>query len=100
MVKGAILHTHADLKWVDAKQGTVVVDGTDLAILGEATLARWRRARIGLVFQFLNLLDSLAVAENVPLPAQLADVRPRAAAQSVQELPLWWHDNKPTGRTW
>jgi putative ABC transport system ATP-binding protein len=67
-------------------RGTVVVDGTDLVTLGEGALARWRRTRIGLVFQFFNLLDSLTVAENVLLPAQLAGVRPRLAGQRAQEL--------------
>ena len=34
--------------------GTVVVDGVDLATLGEAALARFRRRRIGFVFQFFT----------------------------------------------
>jgi putative ABC transport system ATP-binding protein len=66
--------------------GTVVVDGVDLATLGEAALARFRRRRIGFVFQFFNLLGSLTVAGNIAIPAQLAGVKPRIAAQRVQEL--------------
>ncbi len=66
--------------------GTVVVDGVDLGALGEAALARFRRRRVGFVFQFFNLLGSLTVAGNVRIPAQLAGVKPRVAAQRVQEL--------------
>jgi putative ABC transport system ATP-binding protein len=66
--------------------GTVVVDGVDLATLGEAALARFRRRRVGFVFQFFNLLGSLTVAGNIRVPAQLAGVKPRVAAQRVREL--------------
>jgi putative ABC transport system ATP-binding protein len=66
--------------------GTVVVDGVDLATLGEAALARFRRRRVGFVFQFFNLLGSLTVAGNIGIPAQLAGVKPRIAAQRVQKL--------------
>src|SRR4029453_1901874 len=41
--------------------GTVTVDGIRVDELGEAAAARYRRARIGLVFQFFNLLDDLTV---------------------------------------
>src|SRR3979411_2075304 len=51
--------------------GSVTVDGTDLASLGEAGLARFRRDRIGFVFQFFHLLPNLTVLENVLIPAQL-----------------------------
>jgi putative ABC transport system ATP-binding protein len=61
-------------------EGTVTVDGLRLDGLGEAELARYRRERIGMVFQFFNLLDDLTVADNVLLPAQLAG-RPRALAR-------------------
>jgi putative ABC transport system ATP-binding protein len=51
--------------------GSVTVAGTDLASLGEAGLARFRRDRIGFVFQFFHLLPNLTVLENVLIPAQL-----------------------------
>src|SRR6266853_2621618 len=51
--------------------GSVTVAGTDLGRLGEAGLARFRRDRIGFVFQFFHLLPSLTVLENVLIPAQL-----------------------------
>src|SRR5438132_10066218 len=51
--------------------GTITVGGTDLAKLGEAGLARFRRDNIGFVFQFINLLPNLTSLENVLIPAQL-----------------------------
>ena len=61
-------------------EGTVAVGGLRLDGLGEAALAKYRRERIGMVFQFFNLLDDLTVEDNVLLPAQLAG-RPRALAR-------------------
>ncbi len=66
--------------------GTVTVAGQRVDRMSETALARFRRTRIGMIFQFFNLLDDLTVADNVLLPAQLAG-RSRAAARArVQEL--------------
>ena len=51
--------------------GSVTVTGTDLGSLGESGLARFRRDRIGFVFQFFHLLPNLTALENVLIPAQL-----------------------------
>jgi putative ABC transport system ATP-binding protein len=66
--------------------GTVTVDGLRIDRLGEHALARYRRARIGIVFQFFNLLDDLTVADNVLLPAQLAGMSRKKAAVRTAEL--------------
>ncbi|MGC4746803.1 ABC transporter ATP-binding protein [Micromonospora sp. DT201] len=66
--------------------GTVTVDGVRVDQLGEAASARYRRARIGLVFQFFNLLDDLTVADNVMLPAQLAGMGRGTAQRRATEL--------------
>ncbi|WP_425246019.1 ABC transporter ATP-binding protein [Streptomyces sp. NEAU-NA10] len=60
--------------------GSVTVDGLRVDGLSETASARYRRARIGMVFQFFNLLDDLTVGDNVLLPAQLAGT-PRAEAR-------------------
>ncbi len=51
--------------------GTVSVEGTDLAPLGNAGRARMRRTSIGYVFQDFNLIPALTAAENVSLPREL-----------------------------
>ncbi|MFF4502755.1 ABC transporter ATP-binding protein [Streptomyces sp. NPDC001401] len=60
--------------------GGVTVDGVRVDRLSEAGSARYRRAKVGMVFQFFNLLDDLTVTDNVLLPAQLAGL-PRAEAR-------------------
>ncbi|MGW2253096.1 ABC transporter ATP-binding protein [Kitasatospora sp. NPDC001660] len=67
-------------------EGGVVVDGVAVHELGEAALAEYRRTRIGMVFQFFNLLDDLNVEDNVLLPAQLAGMRREKARVRAGEL--------------
>ena len=50
--------------------GSVTVDSMRVDGMTEAASARYRRAKVGLVFQFFNLLDDLTVKDNVLLPAQ------------------------------
>lgn len=52
--------------------GAVRVFGTDLAVLSDAKLARFRNERVGFVFQSFNLLEHLSCEENVALPAYFA----------------------------
>jgi putative ABC transport system ATP-binding protein len=66
--------------------GTVEVDGTDVTRMGEAALARFRRRRIGMVFQFFNLLDDLPALENVALAGRLVGVPARKARARALEL--------------
>jgi putative ABC transport system ATP-binding protein len=66
--------------------GMVIVDGVRVDELGEAGSARYRRAKIGMVFQFFNLLDDLTVTDNILLPAQLAGMARQAAQRRAAEL--------------
>ncbi|MFF1818553.1 ABC transporter ATP-binding protein [Kribbella sp. NPDC058245] len=61
-------------------RGSVTVAGLRVDELTETASAEYRRARIGMVFQFFNLLDDLTVEDNVLLPAQLSGI-PRGKAQ-------------------
>jgi putative ABC transport system ATP-binding protein len=68
--------------------GRVVVDGTDLTALDEDTRTRFRRRRIGFVFQFFNLIPLLTVEENLLLPLELngmADAAGLARARGLLE---------------
>ncbi len=66
--------------------GQVIVDGIRVDALSEAASARYRRERIGMVFQFFNLLDDLTVHDNVLLPAQLAGMPAALALARSREL--------------
>jgi putative ABC transport system ATP-binding protein len=69
-----------------ASGGKIVVDGLEITRLGETALARYRRAKVGLVFQFFNLLNNLTVLDNVLIPAQLAGVGAGEADRRAREL--------------
>ncbi|MFN8448290.1 MAG: ABC transporter ATP-binding protein [Anaerolineae bacterium] len=55
-----------------ADGGSVIVDGTDITHLDERKLTLFRRERIGIIFQFFNLIPTLTVLENVTLPLELS----------------------------
>jgi putative ABC transport system ATP-binding protein len=68
-------------------RGTVRVGDDRVDMLSETAAARFRRHRIGMIFQFFNLLDDMTVIDNVLLPAQLAGgARGGAARQRADEL--------------
>jgi putative ABC transport system ATP-binding protein len=66
--------------------GEVVVAGESLAGKDENDLARMRRAHIGIVFQFFNLLEGMSVLENVTLPAVIAGTKRRQAETRARDL--------------
>jgi len=57
-----------------ASAGTVHVDGHDLTALNEDSLARFRRATVGIVFQAFHLIPTMTALENVSLPLEFAGV--------------------------
>jgi len=61
-----------------ATSGRVRVDGSDLSAMSEDALARWRRLRVGVVFQSFRLIPTMTAAENVAAPLELAGVRDAA----------------------
>jgi putative ABC transport system ATP-binding protein len=67
-------------------EGEVLVDGQPLHALSQDALAAWRGRRVGIVFQFFQLLPTLTIAENVMLPMDFCatfarrERRPRALA--------------------
>jgi len=52
--------------------GTVTVDGIRLGRLDEDALARFRGARIGIVFQSFHLIPTMTALENVAIPLELS----------------------------
>ncbi len=64
--KSTLLYLLAGLTAPD--HGEVVVEGRSLAGLSDAELTKFRRERIGLVFQSFNLVSTLTAEENIVLP--------------------------------
>ena len=54
-----------------ATSGRVVVDGRDISAASEDDLVEYRRADVGFVFQFYNLVPNLTALENVELASQI-----------------------------
>jgi putative ABC transport system ATP-binding protein len=64
--------------------GRITVAGTDITGMGEDAAARFRRGRVGIVFQSFHLIPTMTALENVAVPLELsgiADAWDRAAAE-------------------
>ncbi|WP_329231518.1 ABC transporter ATP-binding protein [Streptomyces sp. NBC_01460] len=68
--KSTLLQCAAGLDRPD--QGQILVDGEEMSGGSEAALTKFRRDRIGFIFQQYNLLPTLTVEENTSLPLRLA----------------------------
>jgi putative ABC transport system ATP-binding protein len=73
--KSTLMHIMAGLD--RPTSGSVQIDGTDIARLGDNALTKLRRRHIGFVFQFFNLLPMLTAEENIALPLSLAGAKPK-----------------------
>lgn len=71
--KSTLLQCAAGLTRPD--QGQILIDGAPMTGGSEKQLTKFRRVRIGFVFQQYNLMPTLNVAENVTLPLKLAGRR-------------------------
>ncbi|MDO9350223.1 MAG: ABC transporter ATP-binding protein, partial [Deltaproteobacteria bacterium] len=54
-------------------QGQVMIDGEDLSGMDDHRLTLFRRNRVGIIFQFFNLLPILTLEENIALPHLLKE---------------------------
>ncbi|HJF45261.1 ABC transporter ATP-binding protein [Thermophilibacter provencensis] len=70
-----------------ATSGKVVVGGRDISAAGENDLVMYRRADVGFVFQFYNLVPNLTALENVELAAQICPDS-LDAAQTLEKVGL------------
>ncbi|MCI8665449.1 MAG: ABC transporter ATP-binding protein [Dorea sp.] len=57
-------------------EGKVVIDGTDLSQLDQTQAAIFRRRKVGLVYQFYNLIPTLTVQKNILMPLALDKKKP------------------------
>lgn len=82
--KSTLLHVLAGV--LDAQEGIVRVLGEDLGAMREKDRARLRLARMGMVFQFGDLIGELTLAENLSLPLQLLGGRPARIRTEVDAM--------------
>lgn len=82
--KSSLLHCLAGV--ILPNEGSVVVDGIDVTSLSDRERSRLRLERMGVVFQFGDLVPELTLIENVMLPLQLLGRRTREARRRAAEL--------------
>jgi putative ABC transport system ATP-binding protein len=71
--KSTLMHILAGLD--QPTEGAVSIAGSDITNLSDNDLTKLRRAHIGFVFQFFNLLPMLSAEENVTLPLRIAGTK-------------------------
>jgi putative ABC transport system ATP-binding protein len=81
--KSSLLMVAAGLE--SATSGEIVVAGRNISELGEDELARFRRGRIGIVFQSFHLIPNMTALENVAVALELANL-PDAFGRAREEL--------------
>jgi putative ABC transport system ATP-binding protein len=70
--------------------GSVLIDGVDITRLDEDQLAKLRGEKVGFVFQFFHLIQSLTALENVSVPMEIVGIKDahRKAATLLEEVGL------------
>ena len=82
--KSTLLHLLGGLDRPDA--GEVLLDGEPLSSLSDDDRTRLRRRKIGIVYQFFNLVPVLDVRENIALPAVIAGDRERSYKDRLDRI--------------
>lgn len=82
--KSTLLNLIAGLDIAD--DGEIVLAGEVITGRDEDWLARTRRTRVGIVFQFFHLLEGMTALENVALPAVIGGSRRNAAESRARDL--------------
>jgi ABC-type lipoprotein export system ATPase subunit len=83
--------------------GRIVIDGVDITKLKEGAMAKFRGAKIGIVFQFFELIPTLTAVENIMLAMDLVGVIPQRertarARRLLAEMGLAKHERKLPSR--
>lgn len=67
-------------------KGKVVIDNQDITSLNQKNLASFRNKKIGFVFQFHHLLPEFTALENICIPAFIAGMQKKEAADKAMAL--------------
>lgn len=89
--KSTLLNAVAGLEQLDS--GTIFVDGEEVSALDLKQLGRYRRNKLGFVFQFYNLIPNLTVKENIEVCEYLSK-NPLSIDDLLHTLGLWEHKDK------
>jgi putative ABC transport system ATP-binding protein len=73
--------------------GSIIVDGTEIFGMKNKALSEYRRAKLGFIFQFYNLVPNLTVKENIQVCEYLTN-DPLNMEELLEVLGLTEHQNK------
>ena len=82
--KSTLLHLMGGLDYPTS--GNVILNGQNMESLSDDNLSKFRRRKLGFIFQFFNLLPTLTAIENVALPKLLDSQRMRDIEPRAKEL--------------
>jgi putative ABC transport system ATP-binding protein len=66
--------------------GNIILDGENVTEISEKDLAKFRRERLGFVFQEFNLLDTLTIEENIGIALTISNADPAGVRARVQKV--------------
>ena len=89
--KSTFLNVVGGLESIDG--GSITIDGQDISKLDTKSLGRYRRNKLGFVFQFYNLIPNLTVKENIEVCEYLSK-NPLEIDELLHTLGLWEHKEK------
>ena len=70
-------------------QGEVIINGEDITQMDDRRLTLFRRDRVGIIFQFFNLLPILSLEENIALPHLLKGNTNQLKKKSIASFTKW-----------
>jgi len=96
--KTTLLNCLSGLDAID--DGQILLEGQDLAKLGDRKRTDYRARRMGFIFQVYNLLPVLNSVENVELPLLVSGVKPKVAREQANAALATvgltkWADHRP-----
>lgn len=88
--KSTLLHMVGGVDRPDKNGGEIIIEGQNITKLNDNKLALFRRQKIGIIYQFYNLIPVLTVRENITLPVDLEkkDVDEKYLEQLIDALGL------------
>ena len=66
--------------------GSVLINGNDITKLKEPNLSKFRREKLGFIFQDFNLLDTMTLKENIVLPLALSKTPYHPIKTKLQDI--------------
>lgn len=66
--------------------GSIILDDEDITKLSSSKISKFRREKLGFIFQDFNLLDTLTAYENISLALTITKVKPKEIDDKIKEV--------------